>query len=105
MFAEIATDPVPEPSDLIVLVSPSGGSHWHQLVVARPSGLTVPLSVAVVDVTAVAASVATTGADLVVAAGAVVAAVLRNIARGIAAPNTVILFHLIRLPFLARNEA
>ena len=62
MFAFSATAAVPEPMTWTVLVSPSGGFHWNQVVVASPPGLTLPLSVAVVLVTLLAARVVAVGA-------------------------------------------
>jgi hypothetical protein len=95
IVTESGTTAVPAATDLTVLVFPSGGFHWNQVVVARPPGLTLPLSVAVVDVTLDAANVVTTGAAVFVAAGAMAAAPV-NASSGTTTPIAAILFHFIR---------
>src|ERR1700691_3233835 len=84
MLACTATALVPGAMPWTVSVSPSGGVHWNHVVVARPPGSTLPLSVAVVLVTVPAARVVAVGAAVLTAA-AVVAAVAAVDMRTVAA--------------------
>src|ERR1700683_2187996 len=79
MFAFTATAVAPAAMPRTVLVSPSGGVHWNHVVVARPPGLTLPLSVAVVLVTVPTAMVVAVGAAALTVA-AVAAVDMRTVA-------------------------
>src|ERR1700691_2422759 len=75
MFAFTATALAPAAMPWTVLASPSGGVHWNHVVVVSPPGLTLPLSVAVVLVTLLAARVVAVGAAAVTAEAVTAAAV------------------------------
>src|SRR5580692_7235063 len=79
MLACTATALLPGAMPWTVSVSPSGGVHWNHVVVARPPGSTLPLSVAVVLVTVPAARVVAVGAAALIVA-AVAAAVVAAVA-------------------------